>query len=230
MHKIMIVDDDRIIRMGLMKTIPWAEHGFELVGEAGDGEQALELIRKTQPQVVISDIRMPFMDGLELARQTRELYPAIKFIFLTGFEDFGYAKTAVGLQAVDYLLKPVERGVLLDKVKKAAAAWDREHGSREQLQAARPYLKGGFFQKLLAGTSPENEMIREAAHLGLDIDHSYALAMLACIDDYDLEEVHPRSGHRELRRRVADCLDQVIEEEGLIGGAFILEHERRLFF
>ena len=225
MHKIMIVDDDRIIRMGLMKTIPWAEHGFELVGEAGDGEQALELIRKTQPQVVISDIRMPFMDGLELARRTRELYPAIKFIFLTGFEDFGYAKTAVGLQAVDYLLKPVERGVLLDKVKKAAAAWDKDHGSREQLQAARPYLKGGFFQKLLAGTNPENEMIREAAHLGLDIDHSYALAMLACIDDYDLEEVHPRSGHRELRRRVADCLDQVIEKEGLIGGTFILEHE-----
>ena len=95
MHKILIVDDDRIIRQGLVKTIPWLEHGFEVVGEAGDGEQALKIIQSKQPQIVVSDIRMPFMDGLELARQTKDYDSAIKFIFLTGFEDFSYAKAAI---------------------------------------------------------------------------------------------------------------------------------------
>ena len=225
MHKVMIVDDDRIIRKGLMKTIPWAENGFKLVGEAGDGEQALELIRQEQPQIVVSDIRMPFMDGLELARRTRELYPAIKFIFLTGFEDFSYAKQAINLQAVDYMLKPVERDDLLEKVRKAAAAWDKEHGSKTQLREAQPYLKGSLFQKILTGQAPDDTMIREAAHLSLDLDHPYGLVMLACIDDYDLEPVHPAVGHRQLKQQLSTKLDQMLLSLELIGGTFILEHD-----
>lgn len=131
MHKILIVDDDRIIRKGLIQTIPWAKNGFHVTGEAGDGEEALAMIRKDPPQVVVSDIRMPFMDGLELAKHTKETYPDIKFIFLTGYEDFSYAKRAIDLQAVDYLLKPVERDILLEKAKQVAADWDKEQGSKK---------------------------------------------------------------------------------------------------
>lgn len=225
MHKVMIVDDDRIIRKGVMKTIPWAENGFKLVGEAGDGEQALAIIAQEQPQIVVSDIRMPFMDGLELARQTRERYPAIKFIFLTGFEDFSYARQAIDLQAVDYMLKPVERGALLEKVKKAAAAWDQAHGSKTQLQEAQPYLKGRLFQKILAGKNSDESLVREAARLSLDLDHSYAIVMFVCIDDYELEPVHPASGHRTLKQQLSDRLEAEINQLGLIGGAFILERD-----
>ncbi|MBP2661860.1 MAG: two component transcriptional regulator, AraC family, partial [Firmicutes bacterium] len=78
MHRILIIDDDRIIRKGLAKTIPWEEYGFQLGGEAADGEQGLKLIEEVHPHIVISDIRMPFMDGLDMARIVKERYPMIK--------------------------------------------------------------------------------------------------------------------------------------------------------
>lgn len=224
MYKVMIVDDDRIIRKGLMKTIPWAEHGFKLVGEAGDGEQALAIIEQEQPEIIVSDIKMPFMDGLELARRTREINPAIKFIFLTGFEDFSYAKAAIDLQAVDYLLKPVERDVLLAKVEKAAAAYEKEQGSETQLQEAQPYLRAKLFQRILAGEDDES-LVREGAHLSLDLDHAYVCALLARIDDYAVESVHPAVHHRELKANLANGMEACIAYTGLTAGVYALEHD-----
>ena len=138
LYKVLIVDDDRIIRRGLVTTIPWEEHGFKLVGEAADGERALELIDIALPQIVISDIRMPFMDGLAMAEQAKQKHPDIRFIFLTGYEDFNYAKQALKLGAVDYLLKPVDRDVILEKAKKAAEDWEADQIKQEKLHTAQP--------------------------------------------------------------------------------------------
>lgn len=230
MHKIMIVDDDRIIRQGLVKTIPWLEHGFEVVGEAGDGEQALKIIQSKQPQIVVSDIRMPFMDGLELARQTKEYNSAIKFIFLTGFEDFSYAKAAIDLKAIDYLLKPVERDVLLEKVKQAAAVYDKEQGNAIQLKEAKPYLRTKLFRKILAGQENDDVYVREGAHLGLDLDYAYSVCMLMRIDDYDKEEIHPKAGHDNLKQELVNTINAIIADNGTIGATVILEHDAMAMF
>ena len=126
MDKVVIVEDDRIIRRSL-SIAPWKQHGFVLAGEAADGESALEIIEKEQPQVVVSDISMPFMNGLDMARSIKETSPHTKVIFLTGYEDFKYAQKAVQLKAFDYLLKPVKISDLIGKSSKCRRGM--QHGN-----------------------------------------------------------------------------------------------------
>jgi two-component system, response regulator YesN len=147
MDKVIIVEDDRIIRRSLSRA-PWKEHGFLLAGEAADGESALELIEREQPHVVVSDISMPFMNGLDMARVVKETNPHTKVIFLTGYEDFKYAQEAVQLKAFDYLLKPVKIGDLIEKVKNAAAACNKEMTNERRFVESLPLLQQRFLQKL----------------------------------------------------------------------------------
>ncbi|QUW21558.1 response regulator [Sporosarcina sp. Marseille-Q4063] len=147
MDKVIIVEDDRIIRRSLSRA-PWKEHGFILAGEAADGESALELIEREQPHVVVSDISMPFMNGLDMARVIKETSPHTKVIFLTGYEDFKYAQEAVQLKAFDYLLKPVKIDDLIEKVKKAAAECNQEMTNERRFVESLPLLQQRFLRKL----------------------------------------------------------------------------------
>ena len=99
MLKVFLAEDEVIIRQGIKNTISWEKEGLEFVGDAGDGELAYPLILKTQPDILITDIRMPFMDGLELSRLVRQKLPSIKILILSGYNDFEYAR-----QAIDCLL------------------------------------------------------------------------------------------------------------------------------
>ena len=109
MLKVFLVEDEVLIREGLRDKIPWEQYGFRLVGEAADGEVALPLIRKTRPDVLITDIKMPFMDGLALSRIVREELPGIKIIIISGYDDFEYAREAISVGVDQYLLKPITR-------------------------------------------------------------------------------------------------------------------------
>ena len=110
--KVLIVDDERFVRLGVKNETDWALIGCEVVGEAADGAAALELFDRLSPDLVISDIKMPVMDGIELARRITEKKPNVKIIFLTAFSDFEYARQAVRLGVSDYLLKPFRDGEL----------------------------------------------------------------------------------------------------------------------
>ena len=112
MTGVMIVDDEKYVRMGIKNETDWALIGCEVVAEASNGEEALELAGKTRPDLVISDIRMPRMDGLQLAGELMERYPGIKIIFLTAYDEFEYARQAVRLGVSDYILKPFGDGEL----------------------------------------------------------------------------------------------------------------------
>ena len=112
MLKIAIVEDEEIIRMGLAYTVDWQSMGAQVVGEAADGLEGLEIVAAARPDVVLTDIRMPRMNGLDMAKVLREQYPEIKVVFLTSYADFEYARQAVRLNACDYLLKPVDEGEL----------------------------------------------------------------------------------------------------------------------
>ncbi len=109
MIQAILADDEGIIVKGLKKLIDWERLGVEIVGEAGDGAEALELIQKKAPQLVVSDITMPGLSGLEMLRQIGSQGMNTKVIFISGYQEFSYAQDAVRYGAVDYLLKPVEQ-------------------------------------------------------------------------------------------------------------------------
>ena len=107
MMNVFLVDDEIAIRENLRNSFPWDEKGYQLVGEAPDGEMALQMIRDLNPEILLTDIRMPFMDGLALCREVRRIMPWISIIILSGYDDFSYAKEAISLGVQEYLLKPV---------------------------------------------------------------------------------------------------------------------------
>lgn len=131
MLKVFLVEDEFIIRNAIKKTINWNEEGFELVGEAGDGERAYPMILQSEPDILITDIRMPFMDGLELSRMVRKNLPNIKILILSGYDDFEYAKEAISIGVTEYLLKPVSGQKLLDALKHVAASIRKEQNQQD---------------------------------------------------------------------------------------------------
>lgn len=113
MLRVFLVEDESIIRETLRDTVPWSRLGYTFVGEAADGEMALPLIRNTRPDVLITDIRMPFMDGLSLSKLVMEERPDIKIIILSGYDDFEYAQQAIKIGVEQYLLKPITKATLV---------------------------------------------------------------------------------------------------------------------
>lgn len=150
MFKVLLVDDEPIILQGLSMVIDWKQEGFEIVGTASNGVEALQMIRAENPDIVITDIKMPRMTGLELLERVKSKgteNSTISFIMLTGFDDFSYAREAIKYEAVDYLLKPVEKKDLLEALKKAVSiqkAIDRSRQTDSNLQ------KEVFFRSILS--------------------------------------------------------------------------------
>lgn len=107
MYTIIVVDDEEELRHAIIKRVEWEKIGFEVVGGAGNGIDALELVEQLEPDLLLTDIRMPFMSGIELARQVREVRPATQIAFLSGYDDFAYAQQAIQYNIISYLLKPI---------------------------------------------------------------------------------------------------------------------------
>ena len=104
---VVVADDEEELREAVCQLIPWERIGFQLLGSAGNGLDALELVERLQPDLLLTDIHMPFISGTELARQVRELQPFIQIAFLSGYDDFEYAKLGIEYEVISYLLKPI---------------------------------------------------------------------------------------------------------------------------
>ncbi len=114
MLSVFIVDDEKLIRDGMKKLLKWESYGFQITGEASNGREALQLIQENIPDIVLTDLRMPAMDGLTLAATLAQQIPSVSIVVITGYDEFEYAKEAVRNGVFDYLLKPVSRQELLD--------------------------------------------------------------------------------------------------------------------
>ena len=117
--KLLVADDERWIRKGILKMVDQGAHGFEEIFEAGTLAAFEEIFLKEKPEIVISDVRFPSGTSCELCQKLYENHPSTKFIMLSGYDDFTYVKAALGYKAVDYLLKPVDKGELNDTIRKA---------------------------------------------------------------------------------------------------------------
>jgi len=114
MYRLMVVEDENMIREGIVKSIQWDKMGFCVVASERNGVEALKTLKNTTVDIILTDIKMPIMDGLELSKQVRELYPEVEIVILSGFSDFEYARQAISFSAFEYLLKPTNKQNLYD--------------------------------------------------------------------------------------------------------------------
>ena len=166
MIKVIVVDDERFVRMGIVGETDWASLGCEVVGEAENGWDALELVHKKNPDLMICDIRMPKMNGLEMLKKLREEKNPVQVIFLTAYSEFSYAREALKLYAFDYLLKPFEDGELESAILRAKERIETDRGKQRDTGLSRSVpdkapVKGQY-PDALEGDGPETNatMIR----------------------------------------------------------------------
>ena len=176
MLRTFLAEDEIVVRENIKKMVPWEQYGFELVGEASDGEMALPLIKKLKPDLLITDIKMPFMDGLTLCKVVKKEFPDIKIVILSGYDDSNYAKEAIGIGVEDYLLKPITKNAFLERLCEIRSRYEHEKSQREyyeqfhrEMQEYEQNSSRDFFEGLISGTMDMGEMYERADKLGLDI-------------------------------------------------------------
>jgi two-component system response regulator YesN len=151
MYKVFLADDEIVVREGIRSNFPWDEAKFTFAGEAPDGEIALSMLQDIKPDILITDIRMPFMDGLALCRAVTRTMPWIYVIILSGYDDFAYAREAISLGVQEYLLKPVSGGELLTVLNRIADHISEEKRKQANLRSIREHLasSGRFLKEKL---------------------------------------------------------------------------------
>ncbi len=192
MYSFLLIDDEVIIREGVRDNIDWASHGFRFLGACADGRAGIEAIDAHQPDVVLTDICMPFVDGLDLARYVRERYPHIKVVLLTGYDEFGYAQEAVKLRVADFILKPITAEELRDLLDSLRAELDREAEGRRDLDRVRtqlreslPLLRERVLNRLVSGGFAEGEIRPRLDSCGLTLPGPWYQAMVIDLDSPD---------------------------------------------
>ncbi|MCB9134686.1 MAG: response regulator [Anaerolineales bacterium] len=206
-YKVFFVEDEVITREGIRDNVDWQASGFEFCGEATDGEMALPLLHTTQPDVLLTDIKMPFMDGLQLSKIVRERMPWVKIIVLSGHDEFEYAQRAIHLGVTDYLLKPVTVQKLQNALQKLKTQLDHEQfeqNNLKNLQAQvaenRAILRDRLLFKLLVGAVSPVEAIEKGQSLGIDLSARYYLVVILKVElvdrteKYDFDEIQQFQG------------------------------------
>jgi len=176
MLKVFLVEDEFVVREGIKRNIDWQANGYEFCGEAGDGELAFPMIQKVKPDIVITDIRMPFMDGLELSRLIKKEFPWMEIVILTGFEEFEYAKEAISLGVGKYLLKPISGDELLKEIADVAEKINEKKKEQEirkkyeaEMEENLLKEKKELFQHLVTGSKSMTELLEIAEKLNMDL-------------------------------------------------------------
>lgn len=172
--KTLIVDDEYLTRSLLRNCIEWSSLGFEIVGEAEDADEALNLSERLSPDVVFTDIQMPIIDGISLSEMIFKQRAGVKIVVLTGFDTFDYAQRCIKAGVSDYLLKPINPAEVLKTALKIKAQIERERKSSEEYQALRrqlyanlPFLRERFFSELLDGSANQAELEKRMEFLGI---------------------------------------------------------------
>ncbi len=176
MLKVFLVEDEIVMREGIKKNIDWEKEGYQFAGEASDGELAFPMIKETRPDILITDIKMPFMDGLELSRLVKKELPGIKIIILSGYDEFEYAKEAIKIGVTDYLLKPMSGAKLLEAVNKVGETVLAEHEQQnfieiyeKERQESQIIAKRNLFRDMIDGKLSVSELSEQGTRLGVNL-------------------------------------------------------------
>ena len=196
MYKVFLVEDEIVVREGIRSSIPWETTPYALIGEAPDGELALSMIEELKPDILITDIRMPFMDGLALSRIIKKSLPWIKIIILSGHDEFEYAREAISIGVEEYLLKPVSAHEMLSAMDKLAKKIDEEkkeilsiENLKAKIRSSTDILRDKWLYDFVSGKIDPAESIEKGREFGIDLlGRSYMAAVVGIICPAKKEE------------------------------------------
>ena len=241
MYKLILVDDESEICQGLREVVPFESLGFTVVGEAGNGVEALRLCEALSPDLIITDIRMPLMDGLTLCRKARALLPTAQFIILSGYDEFEYARQAIEVKTMGYLLKPISSSEFMDVLRSAKVTLDEEFSRRrdtlrlkEHFRESLPLLREMLLTSLLSGGVSAQEARSSAEKYEIPLAaQRYAVALLRMdeneseegINDLELRRFAVRNILCEvLAERVPNTPPQVFIHNGMLAVLLLFPH------
>lgn len=230
--KVFLVEDEMVIRRGIKNSIDWEKEGYIFCGEASDGELAYPMIIKEKPDILITDIRMPFMDGLELCKLVKKELPNIKILILSGYDEFDYAKEAIRLGVTEYLLKPISSGKLLEALNGVSESIRREKEDKdlvrkcmEEMRENTEHEKQKFFEQMIAG----NLSMADALETGEKYEMNLSAGMYnLLLFRFTLGEENRKSGEllgeaEYAIEKLTERLEYVFEfQRGVEGWAFLL--------
>lgn len=230
--KVFLVEDEMVIRRGIKNSIDWEKEGYIFCGEASDGELAYPMIIKEKPDILITDIRMPFMDGLELCKLVKKELPNIKILILSGYDEFDYAKEAIRLGVTEYLLKPISSDKLLEALNGVSESIRREKEDKdlvrkymEEMRENTEHEKQKFFEQMIAG----NLSMADALETGKKYEMNLSAGMYnLLLFRFTLGEENRKSGEllgeaEYAIEKLTERLEYVFEfQRGVEGWAFLL--------
>jgi Response regulator receiver domain./Bacterial regulatory helix-turn-helix proteins, AraC family. len=174
--KVLIVDDEYLIRNLLKKRINWEEYGMTIVGEASNAHQALDMVDELVPDIIFTDICMPFIDGIEFSRMVIEKYPEIKIVIVTGYDEFEFARKSVKLGIADFILKPIRVSELINVInrlkKKIYEERDRNkefEKLKQEFKQSLPFLREKFLNRLILQPLPEQEISDKCTYYNIPL-------------------------------------------------------------
>lgn len=213
MLRVVLVDDEEIIREGIYRAVEWEELGFEVAGQAEDGEQALQIFAEVRPDLIITDIKMPFIDGLELIERIKPDYPEVYIVIISGHDEFNYAQKALKLGAFDYILKPIDLDYLKEMLLRIHSDYELRKKKESEIKVLRekitdnlPLFQEHFFKDLLAGRMSLQEIEKRSDESKFSLNGDFHAILIVQIDDYYLVTLYQDDQERNLLENSFDLL------------------------
>ncbi len=233
MLKVFLVEDEVIIREGIKNKINWAELGLTFVGEASDGELAYPLIQNTKPDILITDIKMPFMDGLALGHLVKQEMPNIKIIILSGYSDFEYAKEAIGIGVSDYLLKPISSVNLTETLLRIKKIIEDDKDQKrflyqyeKELHEHRLFERNQLFRDLVSRKLRVSEILEKARMLRVELSaQGYNIILFHFMEKDTPEYVYSKDFiqlEEKIQHMFSDGVEAILFNRDLDGWGLLL--------
>lgn len=239
MYKVVLVDDEILTREAIAENTPWEEVGFILAGTAENGKEAISIIEAVHPELVITDITMPVMDGLDLSKYIKDNHPTTSVIIISGYNEFEYAKRALSYGVMEYLLKPFTPDELIDVLNKAGKELSKrisEEVQFETLKAEKEMNKSKlqklFVKDLLEGKATSRNLVSQMENFGMSTIYKYQSVVFVAINNagkfYETNQQETEDSDELLHFAIANVIGELIEgKDGII--QFIGTDERGIY-
>ena len=235
--KVFLVEDEMVIRNGIVKSINWEKEGYRLVGEASDGELAYPMILKEKPDILLTDIKMPFLDGLELSRLVKQKLPDTKILIFSCYDEFDYAKEAIRIGVTEYLLKPVSSEQLLEVMRRISKQIEQDREEREILRQYQEDMKENvererqnFFSHVIRGEVSIGEAVKNGKKYGMDLSagfYSIILFKIFSTPEENIVSEHIWKICEKIETKVDEIPYAYYFQRGIDGWVFLLTAESK---